>query len=91
MSKKRNCRYTPEESVIHEKAVKLRKMTDKQLVNAFNSASDVHLNDKVKKSEEDTTKLQKLLNGLKNGECKGIKNGLALRIEEYARESGLIS
>ena len=32
MAKKRNCRRTTDESIIHEKAVKMRKMTDKQLV-----------------------------------------------------------
>ena len=32
MAKKRNCRRTADETVIHEKAVKIRKMTDKQLV-----------------------------------------------------------
>lgn len=32
MAKKRNCRRTVDESIIHEKAVKMRKMTDEQLV-----------------------------------------------------------
>lgn len=32
MAKKRSCRRTEEENRIHEKAVKLRKMTDEQLV-----------------------------------------------------------
>lgn len=32
MSKKRNCRRTMDEAKIHEKAVKMRKMTDEQLV-----------------------------------------------------------
>lgn len=32
MAKKRNCRRTTNEIIIHEKAVKMRKMTDKQLV-----------------------------------------------------------
>ncbi len=32
MAKKRNCRRTPEENMIHTKAVKIRKMTDEQLV-----------------------------------------------------------
>ncbi len=32
MAKKRNCRRTTDESIIHEKAVKMRKMTDEQLV-----------------------------------------------------------
>ncbi len=32
MAKRRSCRRTTDENVIHEKAVKLRKMTDEQLV-----------------------------------------------------------
>ena len=32
MGKKRNCRRTEDETKIHEKAVKMRKMTDEQLV-----------------------------------------------------------
>lgn len=32
MAKKRNCRRTEDENKIHEKAVKMRKMTDEQLV-----------------------------------------------------------
>lgn len=32
MGKKRNCNRTVDESKIHEKAVKMRKMTDEQLV-----------------------------------------------------------
>lgn len=32
MGKKRSCRRTMDESVIHDKAVKMRKMTDEQLV-----------------------------------------------------------
>lgn len=32
MGKKRNCHRTVDESKIHEKAVKMRKMTDEQLV-----------------------------------------------------------
>ena len=32
MAKKRNCRRTADENIIHEKAVKMRKMTDEQLV-----------------------------------------------------------
>ena len=32
MAKKRNCRRTTDENMIHEKAVKMRKLTDSQLV-----------------------------------------------------------
>ena len=38
MAKKRNCRRTPEEVSIHDEAVKLRKMTDVQLVEKVRSA-----------------------------------------------------
>ncbi len=34
---KRNCRRTDDESRIHERAVKIRKMTDKQLVEYMDS------------------------------------------------------
>lgn len=32
MGKKRSCRRTTDENIIHDKAVKMRKMTDEQLV-----------------------------------------------------------
>ena len=32
MAKKRSCRRTQDENKIHEKAVKMRKMTDEQIV-----------------------------------------------------------
>jgi len=32
MSKTRSCRRTPEETAIHERAVKIRKMTDEQII-----------------------------------------------------------
>ncbi len=32
MAKKRSCRRTTDENIIHDKAVKMRKMTDEQLV-----------------------------------------------------------
>lgn len=35
MAKKRSCRRTDDENVIHNKAVKMRKMTDEQLVHYF--------------------------------------------------------
>lgn len=44
MAKKRNCRRTVDEDRIHEKAVKLRKMTDEQLVN--------YVEDRVEKSQK---------------------------------------
>lgn len=40
MAKKRKCRYTQEELTIHEEAVRLRKMTDRQLVEEFHRAAE---------------------------------------------------
>lgn len=43
MAKKRSCRRTADEDKVHEKAVKIRKMTDEQLVQ--------YVNDRVEKPE----------------------------------------
>lgn len=45
MAKKRSCRRTTDENIIHEKAVKLRKMTDEQLVH--------YVEDRVEKSRSE--------------------------------------
>lgn len=45
MGKKRSCRRTTDENIIHEKAVKMRKMTDEQLVN--------YVEDRVKKARSE--------------------------------------
>ena len=45
MGKKRSCRRTMDESVIHDKAVKMRKMTDEQLVH--------YVEDRVKKARSE--------------------------------------
>lgn len=45
MAKKRSCRRTEDENKIHEKAVKLRKMTDEQLVH--------HVEDRVEKARSE--------------------------------------
>ncbi len=78
----KNSTLTPEEMEIHKRAVKLRKMTDAQLVEAFEEASAA--------SEPSHDSINTLLVGLENGECKGIKGGLAHRIREYATEKGFI-
>lgn len=45
MAKKRNCRRTADENIIHEKAVKMRKMTDEQLVH--------YVHDRVEKARSE--------------------------------------
>ena len=78
----KNSTLTPEEIEIHKRAVKLRKMTDAKLVEAFDEA----------KAAETPSKgsINELLIGLENGECKGVKGGIAYRIRNYAVEKGLV-
>lgn len=45
MGKKRSCRRTMDENIIHDKAVKIRKMTDEQLVH--------YVEDRVEKARAD--------------------------------------
>lgn len=98
MSKKRN--RTAEEKTIHEEAVRLRKMTDRQLVEEFHRAAEPEVslsssNDGQDEPEaadpnENTTAIEKLLSALSDGECKGIKGATAYKITQFATEKGLI-
>ena len=90
MAKKRKCRYTPEELEIHEQAVKLRKMTDEQLVMAFRASSAASPAVSQEEVEKDTDGVKKLIEGLSRGECKGVKGATVYKIQQYAEEMGLI-
>lgn len=100
MGRKRKCRYTAEELAIHEEAVRLRKMTDKQLVEEFHRAADTEIAfrvpDMAQNGEneadpnENTSAVEKLLSALSDGKCKGIKGATAYKIAQFAAEMGLI-
>lgn len=100
MSKKRKCRYTPEELSLHKEAVRLRNMTDRQLVEAFHRAAEPEMAARVpsvaqesQETEEpigNTSAVQKLLTALADGKCKGIKSGIAYKVAQLAEEMGLI-
>lgn len=76
---KRKCRMTAEELETHETAVKLRKMTDKQLIEAFeNQRKDCDNSEERKNSD-----LQKLLDDMSAGKMKGIGKATACKITEY--------
>lgn len=79
---KKNGKMTPEERAQHAEAVRLRKMTDYQLVNAFRAVND--------QTPEPDARLERLIEGLAAGEVKGIKGGTVYKIEAYARERGFI-
>lgn len=90
MAKKRKCRYTPEELAIHDEAVKLRKLTDKQLVDRVRGAHAASLASLEDKERKDKDGVKKLIDGLSRGECRGIKGATAYKITEYATEIGLL-
>ena len=87
MSKKRN--RTAEEKAIHEEAVRLRKMTDRQLVEEFHRAAEPEVSLSSSHEAQDEA-IEKLLSALSDGECKGIKGATAYKITQFATEKGLI-
>lgn len=44
----------------------------------------------VKTSPEEQSKVQQLLDGLANGECKGVKGAIAYKVAEYAQQKGMV-
>ena len=100
MVKKRKCRYTAEEQAIHDEAVRLRKMTDKQLVSEFRRQTEAEMATRAPNealvqckcdgSSKSTPGVQILLQALADGKCKGIKTGYATKIADFAAELGLI-
>ena len=70
----------------HDEAVRLRKMTDEQLIEAFRNAN----REKVTKSNDNSQSVKKLLEELSDGKCKGIKGATAYKIVEYATQRGFV-
>lgn len=100
MSKKRKCRMTPEELAVHKEAVRLRNMTDRQLVEQFHRAAEPEMVTSARSVAQDgaeadtpignTSAVQTLLTALSEGKCKGIKGATAYKVAQYAAEMGLV-
>lgn len=100
MGKKRKCRMTPEELAIHKEAVRLRNMTDRQLVEEFHRAADAELVASGPSMAQDataenpsignTSAVEMLISALSEGRCKGIKSATAYKVAQLAAEMGLI-
>lgn len=86
----KNTTGTAAEQEIHKTAVRLRRMTDAQLVSAFNATRNTQNASAEGGQGKDKGNLNKLLKMLADGECKGIKSGNAYKIIEFAREKGFI-
>lgn len=79
MAKKRSCRRTETEGMIHSKAVKLRKMTDEQLVS--------YIDEQIKKAESSGGKsISEFVKEI--SELRGIGAATVSKIRAYAEESG---
>ena len=86
--KKRNCRRTQDETRIHEKAVKMRKMTDEQLVH--------YVEDRVEKARSEGKNeakkggsLRKFLESLATqGVIPGVGSATVDKVRKYAEECG---
>lgn len=89
MAKKRSCRRTVNEDKVHEKAVKIRKMTDEQLVH--------YVEDRVEKARSEGFNQGKKSSGgadinkfLKEiSSIKGVGDATICKIMEHFREKGI--
>lgn len=96
MSKKRACRRSNEEIVIHERAVKLRKMTDEQLCKYLDSAIAMSEEKGYKKGFETCKKENKVggvgayLETLQESKTSGIGAVTIDKLLKVARENGYI-
>ena len=83
---------TGEEKNVHERAVKLRKMTDDKLVEHIDHIREEAYNTGYSEAEAQraSTPAPQLLEQLDAGECKGIKSATAYKIAEFAREQGYL-
>lgn len=96
MAKKRSCRRNDEENKAHEYAVKIRKMTDGQIVEFITSerktayAQGVHdgLEDRKKESQEATA--ADFIDVLKGEKVPGIGAVTINKILEVAKKHGFI-
>lgn len=87
---KRNCRRTPEEKRIHDQAVKLRNMTDAQLVRAFENMRDL-LRIKEKEGADRDGSLEAFLSSLSEpGVVRGIGQATVDKLRRYAKEGGFL-
>lgn len=89
MAKKRNCRRTPEEVSIHDEAVKLRKMTDAQLVEKVRSASAAA--SKMPAAQVSSTKsVAEFLKAFANANIPGVGKITLKKMNTFAKDNGYL-
>lgn len=98
MGKKRACRRSEEENAMHEKAVKLRKMTDEQLCEYLDSVIALGEENGYKRGLEDCTSkggnnvggVSEYLESLQASKISGIGIVTINKLLKVARENGYI-
>ena len=78
--KKRSCRMTSEEKAVHEFAVKIRKMTDRQIYDFINSS----------KCDNRTDDVYTFIDSLENQAGNGIGPATVKKVKEYAIKEGFL-
>lgn len=82
MAKKRNCRKDPVEKAMHERAVKIRKMTDEQLISRVDGLYQEGFNNGMEHMREN------VINTISFKNIKGIGASLRERILQEIRDIG---
>ncbi len=94
MSKRRNCRRTVDEDRIHEKAVKMRKMTDEQLVHyvedRIEKARSEGFNEGKQKAAPAGTSAAELIAELQKNKVPGIGIVTINKLMKVAMDYGYI-
>lgn len=92
MAKKRNCRRTPEEVSIHEEAVKLRKMTDAQLVEKIRSASAAasKLSTAFQQQASSAKSVAEFLEAFANANIPGVGKITLKKMNTFAKDNGYV-
>lgn len=86
--KKHNCRMTPEEREQHERATKIRKMTDQQLCKYIDGLKEKN---RIQANFPDMSKISafavnEFLMNLNN--CKGVGQATIAKLWKYAKKEG---
>ena len=92
MAKKRNCRRTPEEVSIHEEAVKLRKMTDAQLVEKIRSVSAVasKFSTAFRQQSSSAKSAAEFLEAFANANIPGVGKITLKKMNTFAKDNGYL-
>lgn len=95
MAKKRSCRRTVDENKIHEKAVKMRKMTDEQLVHYVEDRAEKARSEGYNcgmaagaRKQAPRPGVKEFLEDIKNKGIKGVGAATIGKLERMAVENG---